>query len=270
MNFEEVDLHLHSFYSDGALSPFETLVWAKGTGAKIVSICDHDGVPGQEEGRIAASELNLDYVNGIELSSYLDKIKYKNIDGKEIGIGLHILGYGIDTDNKSLLKVISYLKKYREDRNAKMLEALGELGMPLSLEELTFREDQDFIGRPTMARAMLKKGYIEKFEDAFGLSGVFGNPLIRKIHKERLETKEAIKTIIAAGGVPVLAHPAQIKGTDNFEELIKVLIDYGIQGIEANYGRHTVEQRKYYAEIADKHNLIVTSGSDYHGISGEI
>ncbi|MEG0662330.1 MAG: hypothetical protein RR472_03550, partial [Anaerovoracaceae bacterium] len=143
---------------------------------------------------------------------------------------------------------------------------------PLTLAELTFRKGQDFIGKPMIARAMVNKGYIQETGDAF--SGIFATEKLRAIKKKKISEKEAIKLILDAGGIPVLAHPALIRGLGQRETaefyahldcLLGRLKKLGLKGIECYYPQHSEEEQLAFVHLAEKYHLHITTGSDYHG-----
>lgn len=272
------DYHLHTYYSDGTLSPVDLLKWAKENNLTTVAVTDHDGTEGVREAQIAGEALNIKVLAGIELSSQTD-FSFTDFRGKnkEPGIGIHILGYNIDTENKDLIEVCETIREWRRKRNEKLIEAICEAGMPLEITDIETGKAKDFIGKPNIARALVKKRYIKSVDDAFADGGIFTRPEVRKIKKQKLDSGDAIDIIKRAGGIPVLAHPGIIRhigkrGTrenyENLRSIVSALKTEGLRGLECFYKEHTREEKIEFASIADKYKLHITNGSDYHGPGG--
>jgi len=259
------DWHIHTYYSDGTYSPSDVILWAKEKGLNEIAITDHDGVDGIEEALAKGSKEGIKVIPGIELSTMTDDKK-----------GLHILGYYIDRKNYDLIRSCEDVKKSREERNKKYFKALEEEGYPLTIEDLTMRPNQGFVGKPIIARAMVKKGYIKSTSEAF--EGIFNTEKMRKIKKKKISTQKAISLIKNAGGIPVLAHPGLIRhlgerDTEAFFEKAELLIGelakLGIEGLECIYAKHSETEKMRFSNIAKKQGLIITEGSDFHGDSEE-
>lgn len=256
-----VDYHLHTYYSDGKYSPTEVVKWAKKNELHTIAITDHDGVDGIFEAQIAGEALDITVIPGIELSSVMEN-----------GKGLHILGYNIDIKNEELIEVCQATIKSREERNEKFLQALGEEGYPLELKDLTFREGQSFIGKPIFARALVDKGYVSTMEEAF--DGILNSKKLRAIKKDKISTKKAIEIIKGAKGIPVLAHPALVRGIGerdteefyaNLDKILSELKKMGLSGLECYYPKHSHDETLRFVDLAEKYHLHITTGSDYHG-----
>lgn len=259
----KVDLHIHTWFSDGSISPTDVVKQAKALGYDRIAITDHDGTDGIEEAVAAGKKAGLQVIPGIELATET-----------EDGIELHILGYQIDVADEHLKAVLEDLKVKRNRRNEKLLALLDQQGYPLSKEDLMLRPNQCFIGKPIIARAMVKKGYIQKPKDAFASGEFLDSPKAKEIKKEKLKTKEAIQLIREAGGIAVLAHPIQIKrfgtpGSESFYQKVDCLVEdlkqAGLGGLECFHTDHSHEQALRFVEIAEKHQLCITEGSDFHG-----
>ncbi|MBK5263235.1 MAG: PHP domain-containing protein [Peptostreptococcaceae bacterium] len=254
-----IDLHVHTYYSDGTLSPTEIIKWAKKTKLDQVSITDHDGVEGVQEALIAGEALEIVVIPGIELSA-----------DESNGIGMHILGYRIDIHNKELNNKLEYIKQKRKERNDKVITVLSDLGYPLFYEDMKKRGNGKYIGKPDFARGLINKGYITKFSEAFEMGQFLMSEKVRKIKKEKISAEEAIELIYGAGGIAVLAHPMKVTGLSGeyfkaLENLIIKLKDYGLKGMECFYPEHSEEETMKLVNLAEKYKLHVTKGSDYHG-----
>jgi len=193
----------------------------------------------------------LVFIPGVEISAEFPKT-------------LHILGYGLDINNKELNSTLKELQNYRLNRNKRMVENMNNLGFEISLEELQKKAGGDLIGRPHFAQLMLEKGYVDSYQEAFDKYLKKGAPLY--MNKKRLDPDKAIDLILQSGGIPVMAHPYQTKLNDeDLRSLIKELVSYGLKGIEAFYSEHTEEMTSKYLRYAEEFDLLVTAGSDFHG-----
>lgn len=259
----KVDFHIHTWFSDGSISPTEIVKQAKALGYDTIAITDHDGIDGVKEALIAGEAVNLKVVAGIELATKTEE-----------GTDLHILGYHIDIEDERLIETLKDLRQKRERRNEKLLAVLTEMGYPLTKEELLLRPGQNFIGKPIIARAMVKKGYIKVPKDAFVSGKFLESPKAKAVKKEKLDTEEAIRLIRAAGGTAVLAHPIQIRGLgdpgseefyEQVDQLTHKLKKAGLGGVECFHRDHSHQQALRFVEIAEKYHLHITTGSDFHG-----
>jgi predicted metal-dependent phosphoesterase TrpH len=247
-----IDLHTHSTASDGTFSPEELVYLAKKEKLQALALTDHDTIDGLKSAYNTAKDLDLPFLCGIEIS-----IKFE-------GPGhLHLLGYFLEPEipkiNDSLLK----LKKAREERNKKMIEKLNNLGIKITLEELK-EIAQGEIGRPHMAILLVKKGIVKSFEEAFQKYLKKGAPAYAP--KALLLPEEAIKLILEAKGIPVLAHPVTLKlNLLELKKNIKLLKNFGLMGIEVFYPEHTADFTKFLIECAKELGLLLTGGSDFHG-----
>ncbi len=255
----KIDLHVHTYYSDGTLSPTEIIKWAKKSKLDQIAITDHDGIDGIQEALIAGEALEIVVIPGIEFS----------VDESN-GLGLHILGYHIDIFNEDLKNKLAYIKQKRKERNDKLITVLSDLGYPLVYADMQKRGSGNYIGKPDFARGLIHKKYISKFSEAFQVGQFLMAENVRKIKKEKLSAKEAIALINGAGGIAVLAHPMKVTGLSGeyfteLENLIIKLKGYGLKGMECFYPEHSEEETMKLVNLAEKHKLHITKGSDYHG-----
>ena len=242
------DLHIHSCYSDGTMTPEEIIKLARKKGVKVISITDHDTIASQYIINDTWTDINI--IPGIELSTEFQELE------------IHLLGYNIDIENEKLKEVVNKLNKCRMDRIEKILFELKKHGINLELQDLDINLEAT-VGRSHIANAMVKKGYFNNYKTAFTSYLLKGKPAYVKGVK--LNYKEALELIHIAGGIPVLAHPGQIYRGMGIEKLIKDLKCYGLRGIEVYHPSHSIEQTNYFHNLAKKHKISITGGSDYHG-----
>ncbi len=239
---EYINLHTHTSFSDGTLKPEELFRVAKRKSIRYLSITDHDTVNAYNNLSIPS---DIKFITGIEIST-------RNHDY------LHILGYNIDVKNKSFLADLEEYRQRRISRVKEIITKLNQIGVKISFEELNWNSNVT-VGRPHIADLMIKKGYGKTRTEVFHKYLVEG--CYAYVKPKGPDIKEAIKTIKNAGGIVVLAHPSTIEGSFDIEDVIKM----GFEGIEVFYPTHTNGKIKKYLNIAEKYNLIVTAGTDYHG-----
>ena len=249
------DLHTHTSCSDGLLAPEELVEAAKEAGLSYIAITDHDTVAGlhqlYEQGLYPQPGIRI--IPGIEFSAHHETSE------------IHILGYNIDIYNKELGDRLNDVVEGRWTRFSTMVEKLQGLGYDINeTDVLEIADGSTSISRSHIAQTMVKKGYFPAVADTFAQLLEKGKPAY--VSHYRLEPEEIIDLIKNSGGTPVLAHPKLVKDDELVEELLKK----GIEGIEAIYPRHTDEDTKRYLEMADKYHLLVTGGSDFHGIAGRL
>ncbi len=242
-----IDLHIHTAFSDGTFTPQEAVQLAKKRGLVAVSITDHDSVEGIEEAQKVGRKINLEVVPGVEMGS--------DVGQDEI----HILGYYLDWKQKEFLLRLKFFQKTRMERNERLLDRLQQLGMPITLDELTQLAPKEVIGKLHFARWMLAKKYINSIGEAFEKWLNSGKPA--HIERPKISPFEIISLIRAAEGIPVFAHPFLSKRDD----LIPEMIDVGLMGIEVYHPVHSPAIVEKYKKIASKFNLLITGGSDCHG-----
>jgi len=243
-----VDLHLHTTYSDGSFTPKEVIKKAKEIGYSAIAITDHDTTEGLQPALNLGEKHNLEVIPGIEFNTSIN------------GIDVHILGYFINQDSKCLNILLEKIKKERRERIEKMIELLKELyGYELSLDEIKEVSEDNIIGRAHIARLLLLKGYVDKWEKVFDNYIGRGRPAY--ISRSKITPFKAIDVIKKAEGVPVIAHPGLIENN----QIVKQLINYGVTGLEVFYLEHTQNEIDYYKEVAKNNELLITGGSDCHG-----
>ncbi|SES77400.1 PHP domain-containing protein [Anaerobranca gottschalkii] len=242
-----MDLHIHSLHSDGTMSIKKIIEIAESLNLEIISITDHDTVSGVQEAIELVKGKEIKLVPGIEINT-----EYKK---KEV----HILGYFIDIFNDNLIETIEYLRNERVNRVKKIITKLNNLNIPITFEEVLEQSKGESIGRPHIALAMIKKGYGKTVAEIFDEYIDQGKPAY--VERFKLSPYDAIKLIRNANGIAVLAHPRLVKDEDIVNELLPHL-----DGLEVFHSEHTEEDSNYYLNKALQYNLIVTGGSDCHGI----
>ena len=244
------DLHLHSNLSDGTFSPEALVNMSKERGLDCIAITDHDTFAGTRRAHDYAVRVGLKYIVGAELSTVQD------------GIDVHMLAYNVDIDNPELARAMENVRNLRNVRNEAIASKLAEHGMPIDMSALLART-QGSVGRPVIAREMVRLGYCESVVEAF--EKYIGTGKCCYVQTQRLTPAEAIRLTLRFGGIPVLAHPKQLHlDKASFEKFLKTLVAAGLSGIEANYFAHNTNERSYYTRMAKKYKLIVTGGSDFH------
>lgn len=248
-NYCCADLHIHSTYSDGLLTPSEIIKICKELQLKAIAITDHDSVSGVEE-TIHAAQKSIDVIPAVEMSS-------------NIGVlDIHILGYYIDIRNGELVSYLEDFQQHRIERAKKMIEKLADDGIKLDFNQIKENAKNAALGRPHIAEALIENGYVHSINEAFirylGYHSQYYEP------KKNIHPKQVIQNIKDWGGVPVIAHP----GTIHREGLTNQLIMEGAAGIEVWHPDHTQSLQQKLYEIALENRLVMTGGSDYHGFRG--
>ena len=241
-----IDLHLHSTASDGIFTPTELVRLALDKGIQVIALTDHDTTQGIQEALDAARGTGLTVIPGVEVST--------DVPGPH---ELHILGYHIDHHHLGLQQHLAALHHSRLDRARRMLDRLAQAGCPLSWERVAHLSHGGVIGRPHIAQALVDARYVDSVESAFRLYIGRGAPAY--VERLKLDPEDVIEVILDAGGVPVLAHPSRVI------EHIPALTRAGLVGIEAYYPTYPEPEQHYLAQLARKHKLIATGGSDFHG-----
>ena len=243
---EKTDLHMHTYYSDGYHSPEKLIEKAKNQGIKTLSITDHDNVKGIFEANDIAQKFNIEVIPGVEIST--------DIRDTEV----HILGYFVDPLNKDLEHYLNFFRDERYKRAIRMVKKLNILGLDISIDDVLVFAKNSAIGRPHIAQALLAKGQVKSFFEAFyKFIGNHAPAYERKVH---LSPQSAFKIINDAGGLSFIAHPGNMP-----EILIKELIDAGVDGIEVIHPSHSPEQVRFYRGIVNEYFLLESGGSDFHG-----
>ncbi len=247
-----LDLHIHSTFSDGTLSPAEVVNLACRKGLTAIALTDHDTMAGIKPAIAAAAEMALEVVPGLEISVLHN------------GISLHLLGYLMDAADPGLNRVLAALQKGRDERNAAIVNRLLDLGIAVSPEDLLRVSQTGQTGRPHIARVMVEKGIVRTILQAF--EQYLGRGGLAYASRPVLDAAEAIGVLRQAGGISVLAHPLQIDASlERLPALLNDLVPLGLDGLEGYYPTHSAKVRRKLRAAAERYGLVVTGGSDFHG-----
>ncbi len=246
----QVDLHIHSTASDGKFSPKAIVGRAAALGLTIIALADHDSVDGITPALEAAKAFpQMRVIPGVEISTDMPAGE------------AHILGYFLDYTDDELEAALERFRSSRQKRGQVMIAKLRDLGIKVDWQRVQEIAGDGSIGRPHVAQALLEKGYITSPREAF--TRYIGHGCPAYVEREKMTPIEAVALIVRSKGLPVLAHPFTITG---LEAIIVKLKAAGLVGIEAYYNGYTAEEIRSLVSLADRHKLITTGGSDYHGI----
>lgn len=244
------DLHIHSNCSDGIFSPSKLVEMAKDRGLECIAVTDHDTFAGVLEAQEKAREAGMKYIVGAELSSVYE------------GRDVHILAYNVNMSMDGFEHDLAQIADLRNQRNFAMVKKLAEHGITVDLEKL--KEQCTVVGRPAIAMEIVRQGICNDVPEVF--DKYLGQDKCCFVQTRRLTPTEAIQFTLKYGGLPVLAHPKQLRmsGNAKFEQFLRTLVKAGLAGIEAHYFTHNRVERNFYGKMAKKYRLISTGGSDFH------
>lgn len=260
------DFHVHSTASDGKLTPVELVDTAVSSSLAALAIADHDTLKGVPEAYQRAGELGLMYIPAVELSVDL-----------HTGGSAHLLGYfpGLSPEvlldpSGELQKAMGVVLEGRNTRNPEIVNRFRGLGFDITMEDVEAEAGGAVVGRPHIAAVIVRKGYVSSSAEVFNRYLGSGKPAY--VERKRLGDYKAIEVISQIGGLPVLAHPVYIpaEGSRGLEALICSLADAGLKGLEAYYPEHNAAMISFLEKTAKKRNLLLTGGSDFHGIKHPI
>jgi len=251
MNTNTIDLHIHSTFSDGTLSPGELIEKASAMGITALALTDHDTVAGVEIFKKLGRKNNLlRIISGVELSVWHDDLS------------IHLLGYGFDPKHPSLQAGLDTIQRAREVRNRGILEKLDSLGISISYDELDYLA-QGQIGRPHFAKVLLEKGFVNCLDEAFGR--YLGKKGKAYVARKKFPASQAIEIIKEAGGVTVLAHPGTLDPQYySLPGLMSSLKKVGLDGLEVYHPSHSAYMANKLLSLGRKESLLLTCGTDYH------
>lgn len=242
----KIDLHTHTYFSDGQYSPEELIIKAKAAGIDVISISDHDTVDGIPEAIEAGNKFGVEIIPGLEISS--------DIRDREV----HLLAYFFDPLNKELEEYLKFFRAERIKRAIRIIEKLDALGLNISIDDVMKIARNSAVGRPHIAKALVNNGLVSNYFEAF--SKYIGNGCPAYERKVHVSPRSAFKIISDAGGLSFIAHPG------NLPDVIMVeLIEAGLDGIEVVHPSHLPYKVKHYRGIVNEYFLLESGGSDFHG-----
>jgi 3',5'-nucleoside bisphosphate phosphatase len=243
------DLHLHTNFSDGTYSPEELAGHAKRCGLRAVALTDHDTMEGCARMGVACEAGGVEFIPATELTA------------EHGGHELHMLGYFLDAQNERLATDLAKFQQVRQQRIHDMVRRLNEMNVPIQAEAVFALANCRSPGRPHVARTLVQAGFCRSLDEAFERFLRKGKPAW--VPKFKISATDAINLIHQAGGLAVMAHP----GLNHNDDLIPDLVAAGMDGIECFHTKHSTTMNQRYLMIADKYRLLVTGGSDCHGMS---
>lgn len=241
-----IDLHTHTTASDGLLAPEALVALAHEAGVGVLAVADHDTTDGVDPAAAAGPQVGMEIIPAVEINT--------DVDESEV----HVLGYYIDHHLPWFQEFLGRLRDGRVNRAARMVEKLNALGIRIDFARVRALAS-GAVGRPHVARALLEAGVVASTEEAF--QKYIGRNGPAYVERMKVSPQEAVEIIVRAGGIPVLAHP----GWGVQDEMIPALVDAGLEGLEVYYPDHTPAMVNRYLEIARRHGLLVTGGTDFHG-----
>lgn len=247
MTVSRIDLHTHSNASDGSYPPERVAAMAEANGVAVFSLTDHDTLEGIPEARARAEEAGIRFIPGVELSV------------TEAAADVHLLAYGFDPADATLRGAIGRYREGRRERARKILARLKGLGIRIPMDEIEEIAKGAAIGRPHVAEALLRGGYVETFDEAF--QRYLGHHAPAYVPKPVVLLEQASAIVRDAGGVVILAHPRTL----NRDHLIPGMARRGLDGIEVWHSKHDAADVERYRGFAQLHGLLMTGGTDYHG-----
>lgn len=248
---KKIDLHIHTTYSDGMLTPVQIVDTALDCNLDVIALTDHDNVLSYEiaQNYIKDKNIELEVVPGVEINTI-----YK-------GWEVHILGYFMDKNNSDFIKMLEFQQKARIEQTHKIIELLAKKqGIKIKFEDVQkLVAPQGSIGRPHIARAITSSGGSANVMEAY--AKFINNNSDVYVERKTVSPHDAVEIISEAGGIPVFAHPIDVEIAD---DLTKDLVNYGLRGIEAYHRKHSPAAVEHFSTLAEKFGLIVTGGSDFH------
>lgn len=250
-----IDLHTHSAASDGSDSPAELARKAAGSGLAAVALTDHDTMDGLGEAAAEARRCGIRFIRGIEIA-----VRHHDDE-------LHLVGLWMPEPSPRMAGALALFKQNRRRRNHEMLDSLRKIGMPLDMEEVRAFSKGGAMGRPHIALAMKSRGYVQSRRDAFErYIGHDGRAFVRR---DLMSPEEGIDLLREEGALVVLAHPCLFRhmNRQRLDEVLGRFKAYGLHGVEAYHSTHSREQVRACVDLAAKHGLLLSGGTDYHGLN---
>ncbi len=250
-----IDLHTHTTCSDGTFSPSDLVSLASSRGLEAIAVTDHDTIAGLSQALETGNSLNIEVITGAELS-----IEYPLPESGH----MHLLGLFLEPGSRELKEGLEWLRQKREERTPRILNILHEQGVHITETEIMEKSGGGSVGRPHIARLLLEKGYVDSMQEAF--DSYLKKGAVAYVPKEKFPLERAIEMILSANGIPILAHPYTLKlGAKELEDLLISMKEMGLRGIEAHYSNHSEDQTAQFLALAEKLDLLVSGGTDFHG-----
>jgi hypothetical protein len=251
-----IDLHTHTTFSDGTLTPAQLVAAAATMGLSAVAVTDHDTVDGLPEALAAGERLGFTVVPGVEINLEHERVT------------MDMLGYFLcGPPSAALEEQLAELRRYRDERNASIIKRLAGLGLPLDPDDLAEAAGDGAVGRPHIGLALMRRGYVDSVAEAFHLYLRRGAPAW--VDRRRLSLHAAVRLLGDCDGLAVLAHPGLIRvdlgGAGSLAGLVREAAAAGIAGLECYHPSHDKETIATCLMLAARHDLVVTGGSDFHG-----
>lgn len=243
------DLHLHTNFSDGTYTPEELAAHGRRVGLAAMALTDHDTVEGCARMAVSCAQAGIEFIPAAELTAEMD------------GHELHLLGYYLDTDDARLLAELARFQEVRQNRIREMVARLNAIGIPLEAATVFAIANCRSPGRPHVGRALVQAGVCQTMDEAFQRFLKQRRPAW--VPKFKLSAPTAIELIHSVGGLAVMAHP----GLNRTDEFIPGLVEAGLDGIECFHTKHSTPVCEHYLQMAEQYRLLVTGGSDCHGMS---
>lgn len=248
-----IDLHTHTTFSDGSLTPTQLVEEAAALGLSAIAVTDHDTIDGLPEALAAGERLGIEVVPGVEINLEHERVT------------MDVLGYFLNgCPGEELEAELAELRGYRDERNARIVERLAEIGLPLEAADLAAAAEHGVVGRPHIGEAMRRRGYVSSISEAFERYLRRGAPAW--VDRRRLSLTRALGVLRDAGGLPVLAHPGIIR-TDaaGLGHILRDAARAGLAGVECYYPLHDRATVTACLVLSGRYGLVATGGSDYHG-----
>ncbi len=250
----KIDLHIHTTYSDGMLSPEQIVDTALNCGLDVIALTDHDNVLSYDiaQSYVKKNNFNLEIISGVEINTI-----YKDYE-------VHILGYFMDKNNSDFINMLEFQQKARIEQTHKIIELLAKKeGIKIKFENVQkLVAPKGSIGRPHIARAITSCGGSANVMEAY--AKFINNNSDVYVERKTVSPHDAVEIISEAKGIPVFAHPIDV---DIADKLTKDLVNCGLRGIEAYHRKHSPAAVEHFSTLAEEYGLIVTGGSDFHAPS---
>jgi predicted metal-dependent phosphoesterase TrpH len=257
MSGRYIDLHTHSLVSDGSDGPADLVKKAAKLGLAAVALTDHDSLDGLDEAEETARVLGIDFVRGVEIAVEDDFGE------------LHLLGLWMPRPSARMREALAGMRQQRKNRNQAMFDALESNGLPLTGEEMRNVSESENLGRPHIALALVNKGYAANRKEAF--DRYIGRNGTAFVPRALSSPREGIRLLRDEGATVALAHPFHSLSMtrERLDDLLSDFRAFGLTALEAYHNSHSAHHTRLCVDLAARHTLMLTGGSDYHGTNKE-